>query len=360
VSTNYWPRVAVPARNEAGRLHTLLRSLAGQSWQRLSGSALPVIVVLNNCDDGSRALLDELVPVFPSLDLSVVDVQFEPHEAHVGSARRLALEIACNGALDLSHTVLLTTDADALPDPHWVAANLAAIEAGADVVGGEIIGDREEEERLGAGFQARVALHKTYMYLADRLADLIDPLPWDPSPRHSDHSGASIAVRASAYRAVGGMRPIPVREDIDLVDRLRAAGARLRHDPAVRVTVSARLVGRAANGMADCIRGWLKEEVDGRPHLVEDPLAIEDRLYRRRAIRTANLVDEAARELLARRLGIAPRQLLSVHGGPLGRQLLIRRLAGDELDAPATVPVHLAIPLITQRISALEGAVHAA
>ena len=360
MSTNYWPRVAIPARNEAGRLHTLLRSLAGQSWQQSSGLALPVIVVLNNCDDGSGALLQELVPVFPSLDLTVVDVQFDPGVAHVGSARRLALEVACSGARDLSHTVLLTTDADAVPDPNWVAANLKAIEAGADVVGGEIIGDRGEEARLGAGFQARVALHRTYMQLADRLADLIDPLHWDPTPRHSDHSGASIAVRASAYRAVGGLRPLPVREDIDLIDRLRAAGARLRHDPAVRVTVSARLVGRATSGMADCIRGWLKQETEGRPHLVEDPLAIEARLNRRRAIRTANLVSETSRQELAAYLGIPPQDLLSVHGGPLGRQLLIRRFAGDDLDAPATVPVHLAIPLITQRISALEGAFHAA
>ena len=32
--------------------------------------------------------------------------------------------------------VLLTTDADGLVDPDWLAANLAAIEAGADAVAG--------------------------------------------------------------------------------------------------------------------------------------------------------------------------------------------------------------------------------
>lgn len=358
---NYWPRVAVPARNEATRLKRLFTSLSNQSWQSSTGRQLPLVIALNNCDDGSRQVLDDLVPRFPELDVMIADVSFVPPAAHVGSARRLAMEMALQGAAaDDTRTVLMTTDADADPAPNWVAANLAAIEAGADVVGGAIVADREEEERLGPGFRKRAALHKTYMELADRLAGLIDPLPWDPMPRHYDHLGGSIAVKASAYKAVGGMRALPFREDIDLIDRLRAAGARLRHDPAVRVMVSARLVGRARSGMADCIRNWLMEEVEGRPHLVEDPMRIEERLIRRSAIRNADLQSAHGREELAHRLDIASRKLLTLTGRPASAEMLIQRFAPDDLDAPATVPVNVAIALIKQRIAALEGKVHAA
>jgi len=360
VSKHYWPRVAVPARNEAGRLESLLNSLASQTWQTLSGKRLPVVIVLNNCDDGSRQILDQLVPQHPSLDLTVLDVQFPPSKAHVGSARRLAMETACRGARDDARTILMTTDADATPDPNWVAANIAAIDAGADVVGGEIIADRGEEERLGPGFLERAKLHKRYTELADKLTGLIDPLPWDPAPRHTDHSGGSIAVTVQAYRAVGGMHALPFREDIDLVERLTEAGARLRHDPAVRVTVSARIVGRAASGMADCIRGWLMEEIEGRPHLVEDPLWIEQRAVRRRAIRTTDFADLDQVDELARLVDVPTRKLFSPDGARIGVGHLIRCFAPDDLDVAPVVPVRVAISLITQRIAALEGQVHAA
>ena len=360
MSKHYWPRVAVPARNEAGRLESLLNSLAYQTWQTLYGKRLPVVIVLNNCDDGSRQVLDQLVPHYPTLDLTILDVHFPPSKAHVGSARRLAMETACHCVADPARTVLMTTDADATPDLNWVAANIAAIEAGADVVGGEIVADRDEEERLGPGFLARAKRHKHYSQLADKLTSLIDPLPWDRAPRHSDHSGGSIAVTVQAYRAVGGMYALPFREDIDLVERLTAAGARLRHDPDVRVTVSARIVGRAASGMAECLRGWLIEEHEGRPHLVEDPMWIEQRAARRRAIRTTDLDDPDHVDELSRFLQVPRRKLFAPDGGPVGTGHLIRRFAPDELDAVPTVPVGIAIALINQRISTLEGQVHAA
>lgn len=45
-------------------------------------------------------------------------------------------------------SVLLTTDADSAPIPTWIDANLRAIEAGADIVGGRIAGNEAEEASL--------------------------------------------------------------------------------------------------------------------------------------------------------------------------------------------------------------------
>ena len=53
--------------------------------------------------------------------------------------------------------VILTTDADAAPANSWVEANLQAVAAGADMVGGRIVGDPVEEARLGSGFLHRGA-----------------------------------------------------------------------------------------------------------------------------------------------------------------------------------------------------------
>ena len=115
------------------------------------------------------------------------------------------------------------------PADSWVEANLKAIAAGADIVGGCIVGDPDEEARLGPGFLHRARLHARYGELRDELAALIDPLDHDPWPRHHDHTGGSLAVRSSVYRAVGGMDAVPFREDLGL--RVQGQGCGLSAEP---------------------------------------------------------------------------------------------------------------------------------
>jgi hypothetical protein len=193
----------------------------------------------------------------------------------------LAMERAF--ALAPNNSVLLSTDADAIPRQDWVEANLCAIASGADVVGGHIVGNKQEEASLGPGFVRRAARHLYYAKLVDRLTSLVDPLPHDPWPRHSDHTGASLAVRSEVYAAVGGMSVLPFREDVAFVERVCRAGYRLRHPLNVQVTVSARLDGRAAGGMSDCLKTWLAAEEGGVPHLVEDPQRMIFRMRHRQS-----------------------------------------------------------------------------
>jgi hypothetical protein len=273
------PIVCVPARNEANRLPSLLRSLQRQTWLRSHSSPLQTVLVLNNCEDESRAVLRERAGEWPQLSLHLIDVNFAPENAHVGSARRLAMDTAV--ALTSKNSVLFTTDADAVPRHDWIDANLRAIGGGADLVGGYIVGDRGEEALLGPGFARRAARHLYYAKLVDRLTYLVNPVPHDPWPRHSDHTGASLAVRSQVYTAVGGVPALPFREDLAFVERVCSAGYLLRHPLDVRVTVSARLDGRAAGGMSDCLKRWLAAEENGLPHLVEDPQTIVVRLLDR-------------------------------------------------------------------------------
>jgi GT2 family glycosyltransferase len=294
------PIVCIPARNEADRLPSLLRSLQRQTWLRTRSAPLQAVLVLNNCEDESRAILQERAGEWSQLALHLIEIKFAPENAHVGSARRLAMDTAA--ALACKNSVLLTTDADAIPRDDWIDANLRAFNGGADLVGGYLVGDKDEEALLGAGFVRRAARHLYYAKLVDRLTCLLNPVPHDPWPRHSDHTGASLAVRGEVYRAVGGMPALPFREDLAFVERACRAGYRLRHALDVQVKVSARLDGRAAGGMADCLKAWLAAEEGGRPHLVEDPHAIVLRLHSRQLgyatappIRLADDVDTLGR-----------------------------------------------------------------
>jgi hypothetical protein len=350
-----YPVVAIPARNEEKHLPSLIRALGDQTWLAVRGRRLHIVLVLNNCDDASAKVAAREAAYHPNLFLDLIEVDFSAEDAHVGSARRLAMERAWQISSDPMRCVLLTTDADSAPTSTWIEANLRATQAGADIVGGRIIGDEAEEASLGAGFLRRASQQSRYAELTDRLATLIDPLPYDPWPRHSDHTGASLAVRANVYAAVGGMPALPFREDLAFVSRARGSGYRLRHSLDVRVKVSARLDGRALGGMADCIKGWVEAEKKGSPHLVESPTSVAARLLRRRKCR--DLEPSALIELLETRADVnvasKPQSVSSPRS--LNIPALVELAAPEEPDAPSTVPVEVAICQIERVISDAEG-----
>jgi hypothetical protein len=178
------PVVAVPARNEAKRLPTLLSALAQQTWVSATNQPLDVVVVLNNCHDHSAEIVKVASTRYDGVRLHVVDVWFPLPWAHVGSARRLAMDRAFN--IGGPHSVLFSTDADATPAVDWIDASLRVIRSGADLVGGNIIGDKGEKAQLGKGFMRRATRHLEYARLVDCLTSLIDPDPCDPWPRRRD------------------------------------------------------------------------------------------------------------------------------------------------------------------------------
>jgi hypothetical protein len=152
--------------------------------------------------------------------------------------------------------VLLTTDADARVSPDWIGANLDAIAAGAEVVAGRAEIEPEGAKLIPAHLHAIDARECAYAALLDEIGALVDPDPSDPWPRHDEHTGASIAVTVAAYWRAGGMPATALGEDRAFFDALRRTDARIPHAPAARVVVSARIVGRAPGGMAECVGVW--------------------------------------------------------------------------------------------------------
>jgi hypothetical protein len=244
--------VAIPARDEVVCIAACLEALDNQIGAQFDD----IVVLANNCGDGTAAAARAVV-LRPGTSLHVIEMTLPPGEANAGTARRLA----CEAAIQLAGLdgILLTTDADGLVDPDWLAANLDEIAAGAEVVAGWVELHPLDWGHIPARLHEDDARECEYDSLCDRIHALLDPDPADPEPRHTQHSGASIAVTVAAYRRCGGIPHVASGEDRALMAALRRVDARIRHAPSVHVIVSGRTVGRAAGGMADTIRRRLEK-----------------------------------------------------------------------------------------------------
>ena len=249
--------VAIPAKDEADRLQACLDALAAQT--RRSGAPLPsgtfeVVLFANNCTDETADLARMAAPRLP-FALHVVEEALPPALAHAGEARARAMDLALArlsaGCADAP--VILTTDADSRARPCWIDNNLFEIDAGADVVLGRLALD-EDGLRLPDALHRRGALEAEYEALLAELNAILDPLAWNPWPHHATVSGASIALTADAYRAIGRIPRPPLGEDKALVSELLRRDAKIRYSSEIEVVTSARLHGRAAGGVADTLR----------------------------------------------------------------------------------------------------------
>ncbi len=252
--------IAIPVCNEAERIGACLVALGSQTGR--GANTLGILLFLNNCTDDTAAVVAHTCR---RLALSVRVVELDKAGANAGWARREAMEAAARwlDEAGASDGVILTTDADSRVPGDWVAKNLAAINAGADAVAGRIALDPDEAARLPDALHARGRLEGAYEALLTELATTIDPRVDDPWPCHWTASGATLGVRLSTYRRVGGMPAVPVGEDRAFMDRLLAADARVRHAPDIVVVTSGRLDGRAPGGAADTMK--LRCEVPESP-----------------------------------------------------------------------------------------------
>lgn len=257
--------VVVPAKDEETTLPRMLNALRLQRDAAdcsLDPSSYEVILLLNNCSDQSAEVAEQYQQHHTDFVLHVVSCTITARHAFVGTARRMLMDAAYHrlqsrDALDLC--AILSTDADTVVAPDWIAANLRAIEAGADAVGGVIHLLPDDLDTL---LREREAVYDAYQLdrrlqrLIARLESILDPEPADPWPRHMEHFGASIACTPTIYAACGGLPPVRHLEDVAFVDALRRVQAKIRHCPDTHVFTSARFDGRAEIGLSDQLRRW--------------------------------------------------------------------------------------------------------
>jgi GT2 family glycosyltransferase len=238
--------VAIPVRDEAARIGSCLIALDKQTRR-----PDVVVLMLNNCTDQTETIA-RMMGAKLGFRLEVISRGLPPHQADAGHARGLAMDAAAEWAGPSG--VLLTSDADAVVPPDWVARNLDALRRGADIVCGQAVIDPIEATMIPAHLHADDALECQLIALLDDMAWTLDPEPHDPLPRHTEASGASLAVSVAAFGRAGGIPPIASGEDRAFVRALWMMDAKVRHDPSIEVMVSGRVEGRAPGGMADTMR----------------------------------------------------------------------------------------------------------
>jgi hypothetical protein len=308
--------VAIPVKNECERLGVCLRALADQRH----APPLAVVLFLNDCTDGTADLVRGLAPDLP-LDINLIEASLPPGQSGAGHARGFAMTRAAALAPD---GILLTTDADGRVPPDWVACNLRALARGADAVAGQAVIDPVEALLIPKALHEDNVLECAYAALLDHIRASIDPDEADPWPRHRDESGASIAVKAGTFHRAGGIPAIQVGEDRAFFAALDHIDARIRHAPDVRMTVSARLAGRAQGGMADTIQRRMTEPDALLDSRLEPAAAATQRAIARASLRRLWLASTANGLLSAPRSAdfcdsVSLRRLASRLGLPIDR-----------------------------------------
>lgn len=211
--------IVVPAHDEQLLLPPCLVGLKAAE-QRLDGLPVAVCVVADACtDQTARTALLSGVRV----------IEISARNVGVARAAGMAEVIRLLQPADPASIWLASTDADSTVPGDWLTRQLIYAEAGWSAVAGTIAVSEwnGHASHVPAAFAARYA----------------------HGPRSHPHvHGANLGIRADAYLAVGGFRPLPTGEDHALLAALAAAGY-----PAARVTdipvrTSARSPGRAPEG----------------------------------------------------------------------------------------------------------------
>lgn len=282
--------VIVPVRNEAEAMESTLTALTHQidlEGRPLDPTRYEVILLANNCSDRSVTIAHRFAARHPQFVLHIVEKILPASESYIGWVRKLLMDEAHRRLMMLRRNrgIIASTDGDTRVAPNWIAATLYEMRCGADAVGGRIITDRRDRAALDPHARACHLREVGYRFLVAELEATLDPTPFDGSPRHFQHYGASLAVTAEIYQQAGGLPPVRTSEDVALYRALVRVNARFRHSLLVRVTTSARSIGRAQGGLANQLSAWAAMGRQQQPFLVEPAGAIVARLQAHRELR---------------------------------------------------------------------------
>jgi glycosyltransferase involved in cell wall biosynthesis len=185
-----------------------------------------VLVVADSCTDRTMA-------VARACGALVIGIRARRVGAARGAGMRELLRLTAGP--DPAEIWLATTDADTVVPPSWLQRHVAHADQGWDVVLGTVtVADwSEHPPHVPAAFAAR----------------------YESGDRPHPHvHGANIGIRASAYRAAGGFRPLRTAEDHALLAAAAEADCSVLRAGDVTVETSARRHARAPDGFSHLLR----------------------------------------------------------------------------------------------------------
>jgi GT2 family glycosyltransferase len=220
----------VPAHNEEAMLPACLAALRRAA--AAAGIPVHLLVVADTCTDRTAA-------VARACGARVISTGAR----NVGAARAAGMTemLRLAAGRDPAAVWLATTDADTVVPPSWLRRQLRYAERGWDVVLGTVaVADWEEHPpHVPAAFEA--------MY------------DHGGGPHPHVH-GANLGIRASAYLAAGGFRPLPTAEDHALLAAATEAGCPVVQAGDIIVRTSGRRQARAPLGFSHLLRALASRE----------------------------------------------------------------------------------------------------
>jgi hypothetical protein len=228
--------VAIPARNEAGRIEACLESvLAAVRGARACGvvGRATVAVAAHRCHDATAGLARSVLGTATDIESLI----WEAGEAMpVGSVRAGLIRRARRlDPVERSNTWLFSTDADSIVPPTWISSGLqlAGLASASMVVGLIELMDSNPAVDLAHDRLVLAGIHR------------------DGSHDHA--YAANLAIRLSTYEAVGGFPGVRNGEEHALLAAVRAAGQPILRTIDWRVATSGRTRGRAQDGLGDLL-----------------------------------------------------------------------------------------------------------
>ncbi|AZH84703.1 glycosyltransferase family 2 protein [Plantibacter sp. PA-3-X8] len=190
-----------------------------------------IVVVLDDCRDDTARIVRERLAGFDPDEMVTVVID----ERSVGAARRAGVAAALgsgiggSGAADVSARWIANTDADSRVPEDWFSVHADAFDDSVDVLLGTVRPD-----------------------FTDFSEDDVERWSLTHPPGHlpGNVHGANLGVRADRLDELGGFRELPEHEDVELVERARAAGLRVVPTLDAPVETSGRRRGRTPGGYA--------------------------------------------------------------------------------------------------------------
>lgn len=242
---------AVPAKDEEESISDCIRALENQynaMGKRIPWSEYEALILVNNTTDDTvqKAMKTRRHP-----GIHVVSVHLPAPYAHIGWARRLAMEWGSE-RLKLGRQprgIIVSTDADSQVAPNFIyELRRSFTNPEVEAAGARLQVEEVASDYLFASLRSYFTLERQLRQAAQKDAtfDLM----------HSHFSGAGFAVRQGVYEAVGGLTPFPYNEDKHFYYKLLQRDARVSMNDRLLVHTSGRLAGRTEWGMAAQFRQW--------------------------------------------------------------------------------------------------------
>jgi glycosyltransferase involved in cell wall biosynthesis len=224
--------IVIPARNEeelvAACLHSVEHAIS-VTRDRLGARCptIEVIFVADHCTDSTAAVAGRF-------DVFVIDHHTGAPIGNVGAARALGVDTGLSRTPVAPDRVWLAhTDADSRVPENWILHQLELADADTDLMVGTV---RPDFDDLPAG-----------------QIELWEATHTRGEPNGHVH-GANLGIRADVYLAAGGFQPLAEHEDVGLVTRALALGARSTATDSCEVITSGRPIGRTPGGYAAYLR----------------------------------------------------------------------------------------------------------